>query len=471
MNTIRNRSIALLAIIAFAIALAPTATAVPQPAVGNMITYLRGGIVYIADADGTNEQVYFSGVRTISGWSPDGSRFVTETARGDLATFRAERSAGVLLNAPGTDPAWAPFGAIFYSSQGQLKFVGADGGWWRGSVFEPTPGAWDMQPTVNRSGRVVFTRAGGGQNGLYRYDLGSDAPPVLMVAGGTQAGFAPSGDAIAYVQNGQLWVANADGSAPRQLTQDTGTTAGNPTWSPDGTKILFVRGADALTTIDVRSGTETALGLSGTDPSWQPVANDDLVRVWGQDHVDTAVAASQHNYVTAGEAGAPGRRPARAVVLSRDDTYLDALVGSAFAVKESAPLLVTNRLALDSRVEGEINRVLGGSGTVYLLGGELALAPAVQNRLRALGYQVERIWGQTHFDTAIEINRRITPNPRYAIVATGTNYYDALGAGAAAGATGDTVIVLTDHNRMPAASANYLNTLTPANLDPPGSAR
>jgi len=149
-------------------------------------------------------------------------------------------------------------------------------------------------------------------------------------------------------------------------------------------------------------------------------------------------------------------------VLSRDDTFLDALVGSAFAVKQSAPLLITNRSALDSRVEGEINRILGGRGKVYLLGGTIALAPAVENRLVALGYQVERIWGQTHFDTAIAINRRITSTPKYAIVTTGTNYYDALAAGAAAGSNpDDTVIVLTDHTRMPSSSAAYLDAMTP----------
>jgi hypothetical protein len=466
-----GRRTALLTFAAVAFTMAP-AVGAAQPGTGasaDQIAFLMGDTVQVANPDGTNAQVLSlpAAPRSMPTWSPDGSRYVYEAVNGNLYNVRTSGSRDVASIGPGTDPTWAPFGALFFSHQGRLKFIGMEASNWHGPLFPPTPGAWDSQPTVNRSGRVVFTRGGGGQDGLYRYDLGGEAPPVLMVAGGSQASFAPSGESVAYIQGGQLWIANADGTGPRRLTDDTNAMVRNPAWSPDGSTILFVRDFYTLATIDVASGTMTQLGLVATDTAWQPVGANSVVRVWGQDHVDTAVAASQYNFVTAGETD-PRRVRARAVVLSRDDTFLDALVGSAFAVKESAPLLITNRLALDSRVQAEINRVLGGSGTVYLLGGELALAPAVQDRLRALGYQVERIWGQTHFDTAIALDRRISPNPRTVIVTTGTNYYDALAAGAAAGANPGTVIVLTDHARMPASSADYLNTLTPASLYPIG---
>jgi hypothetical protein len=57
----------------------------------------------------------------------------------------------------------------------------------------------------------------------------------------TQASFSPDGSRIVFVSLisgvAQIYVANADGSGVRQLTTE-GTNA-QPTWSPDGVKLLF----------------------------------------------------------------------------------------------------------------------------------------------------------------------------------------------------------------------------------------
>jgi Tol biopolymer transport system component len=61
--------------------------------------------------------------------------------------------------------------------------------------------------------------------------------PVLK----TQASFSPDGTKIAFISTAsgeaQIYVANADGTNVRQLT--SGSTNAQPTWSPDGTLILF----------------------------------------------------------------------------------------------------------------------------------------------------------------------------------------------------------------------------------------
>jgi Tol biopolymer transport system component len=57
------------------------------------------------------------------------------------------------------------------------------------------------------------------------------------------ADFSPDGRQIAFqsVRSGyaEVWVANRDGSQPRQLTDLKGTIAGFPRWSPDARKIVF----------------------------------------------------------------------------------------------------------------------------------------------------------------------------------------------------------------------------------------
>lgn len=53
----------------------------------------------------------------------------------------------------------------------------------------------------------------------------------------------PDGQKIAFARNTdgrlQVWVANADGSNPQQLT-DEADGCGWPSWSPDGSKLVFI---------------------------------------------------------------------------------------------------------------------------------------------------------------------------------------------------------------------------------------
>jgi dipeptidyl aminopeptidase/acylaminoacyl peptidase len=54
----------------------------------------------------------------------------------------------------------------------------------------------------------------------------------------SEARWAPDGQHVAYISAGQLWVANADGSAPRQLTRLNGGATG-PVWAPSSGFIAF----------------------------------------------------------------------------------------------------------------------------------------------------------------------------------------------------------------------------------------
>src|ERR1700678_3371829 len=105
-------------------------------------------------------------------------------------------------------------------------------------------------------------------------------------------------------------------------------------------------------------------------------------RIDGTDAIGTSIAVSQAEFPTAGSA--------QAVVLARSDFFSDALAGGPLAAKVGGPLLITPGAsitpALDPRVEAEIQRVLDPGGTVYILGGPLALDPAIDAALQGLGY-------------------------------------------------------------------------------------
>jgi dipeptidyl aminopeptidase/acylaminoacyl peptidase len=57
----------------------------------------------------------------------------------------------------------------------------------------------------------------------------------------SEARWSPDGARVAYVADGQLWIADASGSNARQLTNLSGGANG-PVWSPTGDRIAFVSG-------------------------------------------------------------------------------------------------------------------------------------------------------------------------------------------------------------------------------------
>ena len=75
------------------------------------------------------------------------------------------------------------------------------------------------------------------------------------VGRGDQPVWSPDGRRIAFVRNGSVYVAAADGSRTRRLTSSGATS---PSWSPDGIRIAFARGRDVFA-VSVATGKLTRL--------------------------------------------------------------------------------------------------------------------------------------------------------------------------------------------------------------------
>lgn len=102
----------------------------------------------------------------------------------------------------------------------------------------------------------------------------------------------------------------------------------------------------------------------------------------------------------------------------------------------------------------EVERALGSTGTVYLLGQERALAPAVADTVRALGYRVVRLGGADRYATAVAIAQALG-GPQIVFEATGLNFADAVAAGAAAVAA-DGAVLLTAGAAPSRSTTRYL---------------
>ena len=66
----------------------------------------------------------------------------------------------------------------------------------------------------------------------------------LATLGLAVAGWGQADGKIAFISDregsGDVWIMNADGSAPVNLTQ--GRDCASPVWSPDGTQIAYIAG-------------------------------------------------------------------------------------------------------------------------------------------------------------------------------------------------------------------------------------
>ena len=201
----------------------------------------------------------------------------------------------------------------------------------------------------------------------------------------------------------------------------------------------------------------TGEGCSGMGASGTGIP-EGVVRVQGLNRIQTAVAASQ---AACGDGEAP------AVVLTRADLFPDAQAGTPLAIALGAPLLLSDPATLSGEAEVELQRVLPQGGTVYLLGGTVALSDVVQARLQLIGYTTVRYGGVNRFETAAIIANQGLANPANLLVANGGDFADSIVAGAAAAAIGDSgmveaAVLLTSGADIPPETQTYLDGRTGA---------
>jgi Tol biopolymer transport system component len=215
-------------------------------------------------------------------WSPDGSKIAFSV--GQIVVVNADGSEVTQLtfDKPHYFPSWSPSGEwIAYDDAQHVWVMRADGTDPRNIGQVEQPGS--RYPSWSQDGsKILFI----GYVGAVWPTAGSEV--FVMDASGTNSRrlsrnqtddrfpvFSPDGRQIAYsgqflgVNNWedslpQIWLMKADGTGARQITTQGGY---HPSWSPDGTKIVFTRENWVCNTpengvlwmIDVRTGVETQL--------------------------------------------------------------------------------------------------------------------------------------------------------------------------------------------------------------------
>jgi Tol biopolymer transport system component len=311
------------------------------------VTQATGG-VWVVSSDG-------SGLREVAAfaeqpaWSPDGKRLAfariaregQDRSQDGIYIADAEGGEPRRLTDAGADPdrgpAWSPDGTVvaFFDVGGVFR-VGADAGGVRqliGADRAPIQ-RLEWSPDGTRLGYAGrFDEAGRGA--IYIVDAQTGDPLRLTepeTANACRATWSPDGSRLAFDAGPDgcegalgIWVVDADGSMPRQLT-GLATHDLFPAWSPDATRIAFTRrtGADSLTPSDlyvVRSdGSRLAKVNDGGAARLFGFAPGPVLRVSGPSRVETALALSRQLHASADT-----------IILASAEDYADALAGAPLA--------------------------------------------------------------------------------------------------------------------------------------------
>lgn len=164
---------------------------------------------------------------------------------------------------------------------------------WDGkNAFAVASGGINTLPSLGPGGVVGFTSFKKGKPDIWVSRGGGAAEP-LVVSGRMATGiaFSPDGKRIAYSladgESAQIYVANADGSNAKQLTNSPFFINTSPSWSPDSKRLAFVSnrgGTPQVYVMGAEGGEAKRLTFQGNynqTPDWSP--RGDLIAFTARD--------------------------------------------------------------------------------------------------------------------------------------------------------------------------------------------
>ena len=293
------------------IALAAIATGAAQstirtaPAVNGRLVVEAGNGFYVVNSaagDATRMKIPGTSGRDHSpAWSPDGTKIAFNTFRkgdGEIFVMNGDGTGAKELTfsfANDDDPAWSPDGSkIAFETQrsGSVDVwtMKSDGG---SQTRLTASTAFDGDPVWSPDGkRIVFTSGRDGNLEIYAMNADGSGQTRLTNTGGAvpnptfesvdgNPSWSPDGKKIVFESsrdgNFELYTMNPDGSGQTRLT-DTPAIDGIAVWSPDGKRILFTsdresRGDRAIFVMNADGGGVRRVTKSfAIQGDWQPLA-------------------------------------------------------------------------------------------------------------------------------------------------------------------------------------------------------
>lgn len=120
----------------------------------------------------------------------------------------------------------------------------------------------------------------------------------------------------------------------------------------------------------------------------------DIKKIYGKDRFSTAVQVSQEGWYYSDYA-----------IVANGLGFADALCSTPLSKAVDGPILLTHDKKLPEATRNEISRL--GVKKVYIIGGTGVVSKNVENQIRSMGVQVQRLGGKDRFETSLLIAKEM----------------------------------------------------------------
>lgn len=155
------------------------------------------------------------------------------------------------------------------------------------------------------------------------------------------------------------------------------------------------------------------------------------------------------------------------VVIASGENFPDALSISSIASSKGYPILLVNQNEMAQDIKDFITN--DQPSQVYIVGGVGVVSEGLKAEVQSLApsTSITRLSGQDRFETAGQILKTFSLNPKTIYLASGNNFPDALAGSALASIKGDPIVLIdSTASTVPPAIESYLKQLHDANVKP-----
>ncbi|WML34281.1 cell wall-binding repeat-containing protein [Clostridium sp. OS1-26] len=176
--------------------------------------------------------------------------------------------------------------------------------------------------------------------------------------------------------------------------------------------------------------------------------------VFAKNNINIDRLAGQDRYGTSNAIVSQGWIQSDYAILVNSQNFPDAITSSPLAKKYNAPILLTDATNLTDSTKEKIQDL--GVKNVFIIGGLGVVNSNVENKLKSMGINVKRIWGQDRYETSVKVAKELGTS-KGVFVVNGEHYEDALSAAPIA-AKLQYPIILVEQNNVPDTVKNYVNS-------------